>query len=470
MVNKPNVILIVLDTMRKDAIGAYGGGSNTPAIDNFARDAVVFNNCVSPAPWTTPSHASLFTGEYPLEHGVHESKDTKCINLKKTMNSVATETLPEYMQRRASYNTVGFSANYFVCPGSGFERGFDVFNYVDARGIEDTETKVIDKELGTLNGSRRQIAWDLFRRGEVRKLAKLYLTYRRIKKRQESLRYPQSKGGNVIVQNIRDSKLDDPFFLFANLMEMHEPYVKYEMDSWSFSLEDLFGLKSIPQDVLNEMRLNYCAAARRTDSLFGRLMLDLKAKNLYDQSLILVLSDHGQAFREKNYYGHGLFLHDEIIEVPLLVKFPNNQKFPVRSGYQSLVDIPDLIKSVVEVGRSSYTTDTLTKEYAYSESFGIHYQFIPRSGRETHEVQRKAIYKKGYKLVVNMADDGIEEFTYLKKPLDHMKIKPEVESLLSELRASGRVAAELPISSTSAPFAEEEELVILERLHALGYS
>ena len=78
--------------MRKDALGAYAANSssssNTPCFDNFCGDAVVFSNCVAPASWTVPSHASFFTGMYPSEHQVHETREAKCLALTKAMNKL----------------------------------------------------------------------------------------------------------------------------------------------------------------------------------------------------------------------------------------------------------------------------------------------------------------------------------------------------------------------------------------------
>ncbi len=467
MARQPNIILLVLDTARKDALSIYGNKANTPYLDAFAADAVVFNNCIAPAPWTIPSHASFFTGKYPSEHGIDVTKEAKCLALKRAMNQVSTETLPEFMSRKASYNTVGFSANYFVCPGSGFDRGFDIFNYRDVRGIEDNEMEIIDGELKNHEQGRKQIAWDLIKQGQIRNLAQLYLTYSRIKRRQKKLHYPLTKGGNEIVQRIKEADLRDPFFLFANLMELHEPYEKYEMDNWSFSLEDLFGLKEIPPFVLERIKQRYYLVAGQLDSFFGRFIQELREKRLYDDSVIVVVSDHGQAFKEKNYYGHGLFLHDEIIQVPLMIKFPNNRKFQVKNGYQSLVDLPKLIHEVIEEG--NVTNDTLTRDRAFSESFGIHYQFIPKgSGREIHDVQRKAIFKDGYKLVLNLSNEAIEEFSYRGKPIEQNLMTSKKESLIEELRASMQYTPEK--REFVNPFAKEEELVILENLHALGYS
>jgi len=450
--------------MRKDALGAYAGNSSTPNFNNFCADAVVFRNCIAAAPWTIPSHASFFTGLYPSEHRIHETTEAKCLALTKAMNKCETETLPEFLQKQG-YETVGFSANYFVRSGTGFDRGFKTFRYTDVRGIEDDEREVIEQELRTHKGDRWQLSKDLLNRGEFRKLANLYMTYRRIRKRQESLNYPTEKGGCTLLRNIQnEAPLKDPFFLFANFMELHEPYVKYEMDHWALSLEDLFGVKAVPQNELAEIKRRYYLAAGQMDTTFGGLMNLLKEKHVYDESVIIVLSDHGQAFRERGYYGHGLFLYDELVEVPLIIKFPNNRRFPVAEGYQSLVEIPSLIKDVIESGTRD---DALTRKQAFSESFGIHYQFIPKGNwKDAYDVRRKAIYKNGYKLVFNLSHDIIEEFSYRKKPLDRKDNVTVADALLSELRDSTRQSEPLP----SATFGREEELVILEKLRALGYS
>ena len=73
--DQPNIILIVLDTLRKDVLSMYGGNAYTPNLNEFAKDAVVFPNPVAPSPWTVPSHMSFFTGKYVIEHGVHENNE-----------------------------------------------------------------------------------------------------------------------------------------------------------------------------------------------------------------------------------------------------------------------------------------------------------------------------------------------------------------------------------------------------------
>jgi arylsulfatase A-like enzyme len=416
-----------------------------------------------------PAHASLFTGLYSDEHQLHESPDTKCLALTRAMNQLKSQTLAEQLQRKYGYYTAGFSANYFIRPGSGFDRGFEDFEYTDARGIDENKREEIENELKKQTADPWRLSRHLASRGEFGKLVKLYLSYRSVKKKQKSLNYPAEKGGRTILKNIRhQTPFEEPFFLFVNFMELHEPYTNYEMSHWNLSLEDLFGMKPIPPKILAEIKYRYELAKTQLDITFGKLIHHLKVSGMYDNSLIIVTSDHGQAFHERNYYGHGLFLYDEIIEVPLLMKFPNNRRFPTmqRERYQTLADIPKIVKGVIE---NAVEEDTFARREVFSESFGIHQQFIPKSkGKENCDVHRKSIFKDGYKLVYNLTFDSIEEFSFRKKPLDKADNRALVDSLLSELKPS-KVARNSPAINHSV-FAKGEEIVILEKLRDLGYA
>jgi arylsulfatase A-like enzyme len=466
LADKPNVILIVLDALRKDALGVYSGSSDTPYIDIFARDAVVLRNCISPSPWTIPTHASLFTGLYSNEHRLHVGPETKCLALTRAMKQLRSETLAEYLKQRHGYHTMGFSANYFIRPGSGFDRGFETFQYTDVRGIDDDERDVIENELKKQTADPWQLSRDLASRGELVKLVKLYSKYRRIRKMQKTLNYPAEKGGKTILKNIQDqTPLEEPFFLFSNFMELHEPYTEYEMSHWNLSLEDLFALKPIPSKVLKEIKYRYQVATKYLDNIFGKLIERLKTSKVYDNSLIIVTSDHGQAFRERNYYGHGLFLYDEIIELPLLIKFPGNRKISIGDGYQTLADIPAIVKGTVE---RDLEKGTLARRAVFSESYGIHQQFIPKAKeKEIYDVQRKAIFKDGFKLVYNFSQDSIEEFSFRKKSIDPSDHRDLADLLISELKESTKTRND-PLAPSV--FAKGEEMVILEKLRDLGYA
>ena len=118
--HRPNIILILVDTLRADHLSCYGYSRRTsPHLDAFAEDATLYTAAISPGAWTPPSHASIFTGTYPSCHGVdrmHPYLDS------------SLQTLPEYA-RAAGYRTFGVSSNYWIGAATYFDRGFDVFQH-----------------------------------------------------------------------------------------------------------------------------------------------------------------------------------------------------------------------------------------------------------------------------------------------------------------------------------------------------
>ena len=128
IVKQPNIIIIVADTMRLDALSVYNNKINTPAVDLFSRNSIIYNNAIAPAPWTIPSHASLFTGKYASEHKIHESDEIKDSDLNISMNHNKFPTIAEKLNKDG-YNTLGISANVNIVPGGGFDKGFNNFYY-----------------------------------------------------------------------------------------------------------------------------------------------------------------------------------------------------------------------------------------------------------------------------------------------------------------------------------------------------
>jgi len=166
-------------------------------------------------------------------------------------------------------------------------------------------------------------------------------------------------------------------------MEMHEPYIKWEpmgkirLKNYYYRVPNYSKLvynhydileNVIPNRIMNRIKNTYKNNVSNIDYYLGKLIKYLKEIKVFDNTLIIITSDHGQALKEKNYYGHGLFLYNEIIEVPLIVKFPNSFKFKTKDGYQSLVDLPTLILNSIE---GNYID--ITRETVFSESYGLDY-------------------------------------------------------------------------------------------------
>jgi hypothetical protein len=474
MISTPNVVFCVFDTMRKDAVGAYGGPAVTPNLDNLAKDGVLYNNCITPAPWTFPTHVSFLTGKYPSEHGLHETYEIKGKELWYRKDDSDPDSIVNFLRKRG-YNTIGLSANPWLHPGTIFSKDFNFFSCDSKQDRISAAEKEAITRASKYGKNTQQIALHLLSQGKIRELLRLYSIYRKIQGRSREMNYPLVKGGDKIIRIVNESSFEEPFFFFINFMEMHDPYTSYELNlakkkpgQPGLSMSDLLGLTKIPPEAMEKIRKQYYRESSCVDSFFGQLLGQLKNRNLYDNTLIIATSDHGQALKEHGYFGHSIFLYDEIVEVPFIVKYPQN-KVPStkKDGYQSLVRVPRLIRAVVE---NAYDSDAITEPVVFSESFGIPHQAVrnvPEDLRKRFDLPRKAVYKNGYKLTVNWTNMQVEEFTYNGKSLDPSDNKSLCDSLLNEFSAleehGESIASQMPVMSA------QEEIEVTERLRDLGY-
>jgi hypothetical protein len=461
--------------MRKDAIEVYGGRSSTPNLDSLVKDGVAYNNCIAPAPWTFPSHVSFLTGKYASEHGLHETYEIKGTELWHRRDEGGQDSIVDFL-KKAGYNTIGVSANPWLYPGTIFTRGFNFFTCNSKQDrISDSEKEAVAR-ASKYGNNVREIAAHLISRGRINELFRLYSTYRRIKTRAKERNYPLVKGGDKIARIFNESSFEEPFFFFINFMEMHDPYTSYELNysRSSFgrpgiSMADMLGMAKIPPAVMDRIRSQYFLEASYVDSFFGELLKQLKKRNLYENSLIIGTSDHGQALKERNYFGHSVYLYDEIVQIPLIVKYPNKE-VPIvkKEGYQSLVRLPRLIRESVEHNQNK--DDVLTDPVVFSESFGIPHQAIrrvPEDLRKRFDLPRKAVFKEGYKMTVNWMNMQVEELSCMGKMLEVSDNKKLCDSLLNEFsvleRANGKTIEQPPVMTP------EEELEATEKLKDLGY-
>ncbi len=425
---KPNVIIIVCDTLRKDIIDLYGGPAKMPSLGRFAKDSVVYENAIAPAPWTFPSHVSLFTGLYPSEHGIHESRRAKMPQIVDAHLRSRHTTITEYL-RGKGYSTIGISANLMISKVTGFDRGFDQFYTF-------THSPWIQSDIATqarnLGADMAQVAAMLLKKGDAKSIAKYGIEFLKIKIRERSMNYPLKKGAEVVNRKAAAMVKRLPFFLFLNYYEAHEPYKKF---SDKETQDHLTGLRQTSAKKIAYLKNQYVLEAQYLDSEIGKLMEWLSRKGAYEDSLIILTSDHGQAFNEHGFMYHGIYLYDEVVRVPMVIKYPGGRKPKRRAGYQSLVGIFDLVRSVIGDGGKGITTDR-----AYSESFG-NAEFFPESYRhrmwyvEKHyERVRKAIFMDGYKLDVDGSDGKVDEFMKGSREVSKARHSKAFSKLTKELR------------------------------------
>lgn len=473
----PSVVLVVFDALRKDLLPAYGGGASTPNLDSFGAEGCVYGNCVAPSPWTIPSHASMFTGRFPAEHGVRESYEMGLSDTLGLMKNVKGSTLAEVLGKKG-YQTVGLPANATLTLREGFERGFESFKAYERRLVSPEDLALIHRTFEKGKG-KVGTALDLISRGKVNELWRLYSTYRLMKKEARIADFPRSKGGNFLLDRLSSIKLTPPFFLFVNFMETHEPYTSFEQKHSnlgpfnSVHTADLYEYKKIPSTVVDELKRAYSDTVSRADEYFGRLVGMLKRMGLYDDCLVIATSDHGQEFKEHGFYTHGTFLHREIVDVPLLIKYPGGKKPVVGKGYQNLCGIYPLVTETSEGVEAAMTSTAET----FSEAFGVVHKppvvADPSLKARLDEVRarvdrpRRAVYREGYRFVVDWSTGEVEEFAFNGKELDpsmHGNIR---DSLLNDLLEFEK--GEVREAPSAAPMSREEEEEVSARLRDLGY-
>jgi arylsulfatase A-like enzyme len=304
-----NVVVFVIDTLRADRLGAYGNeGALSPNFDALAERAALFEQAYAPAPWTLPSTVSLLTSMMPCEHGVLLDGDRVPEDL---------EPLAERL-RRTGRATASFFGNPYAGPMAGLERGFDRAESVDFEaGIRVKEWL---KEVG-----------------------------------------------------------DRPFFLYIHNLEPHDPYevpvpdvpdekrdlansllrlyLELTRQDWSQGLplgsSDNSADQRAALSALGQRRRTletlYDAEVRLADARLGGVVEALMRHGAWDHTLLIVVSDHGEEFGEHGGFRHDQSLYEELLRVPLLVRFPSDAHAGRRvSAPVSLIDVVPTIAEVLE--------------------------------------------------------------------------------------------------------------------------
>jgi arylsulfatase A-like enzyme len=417
--------------MRKSILDTYNGPAKMPNLEELTKNSMVYENAISPAPWTYPSHVSIFTGLYPSEHNVHETFEAKLYDLNKFHQALQAERLSEYFHS-LGYTTEGISNNIMVSPQMLFDRGFDSFYMIDYARPLIRESKII-KEVRGLGKSPKEVFFKLLKKGRIIDISRFYLYFRYLKKMDKLYNFPMDKGGTLTNNLLSYSMWHEKSFKFINFMEMHEPYETVSHGDEIF--KNYTGIKKISQKRADYLKEKYIKEAQYLDSQIGSLIKTLKSSGFYDDTMIIITADHGQAFNEHGHMYHDTFLYDEIIRVPLIIKYPNSKKFDKKEGYQSTTNIFKLIKSVLGGGDDS----ALITESAFSESYGTtivlpdKYADTADFVKNKYEKARKAVFKNGFKLNVNGTDGIIEEFTKDGKDVDPKEYEKEFKDLVNEL-------------------------------------
>jgi len=342
-----DVVLIVLDTVRADHLDLFGYERQTmPNLTRLAAEFDVVATTTATSNWTLPSHASMFTGLYPARHGAHRPFVTDESPPLAYPLSPDVETLSEFLGKKG-FRTGGISANFGPLNGFGLSRGFQ---YFDA--------------TGPVSARARATLWLYRLRFRGQSVGRLL--YERFPESiaGRSLWFNRWSAGARRAEEIRqeakewldsaDAEHRRPFFLFLNFLDAHVPYLPLKRDDQAFGQRPdgvswvrypsgyeqyLAGEAVIDQEEIDFLGAQYDAELLGLDRGLAGFLGDLKARGRWDQTLIIVTSDHGESFGEHGFLKHGGILDEPQIGIPLLIKLPES------AGPPSIQD-PSLLQSV----------------------------------------------------------------------------------------------------------------------------
>jgi arylsulfatase A-like enzyme len=318
-----NVVLIVWDTVRAYNLSLYGyPRMTTPNLVRWAQRGVRYDLALAPAPWTYPSHSSFFTGQWPyrLNSQWNSTLDTPY------------PTLAEYLTSQG-YQTAGFSANTNCCSyETKLDRGFIHFE----------DYPLTPQSLCGRTVAGNWILKNILNRGDFRKHKWIKVQSR-----------DAQRINDAFLDWLRRRRRDRPFFAFVNYFDAHEPYIPPEGYAGRFGIRPeaardyqlLLDYEQTdkdtirPRDVLMA-RDCYDDCIAYLDDQLGRLLDRLQGQGLLENTLVLITSDHGEAFGDHRIFGHANSLYLDEIWVPLVILAPGAPAGRVVRNPVSLRDLP----------------------------------------------------------------------------------------------------------------------------------
>lgn len=512
---KPNILFIVLDTLRRDRLSAYGHHRETsPEFDEFSTGATLFNRAVAPAQWTIPSHTSMFTGLYPSTHQVIEAN---------RQLSGSYPTVSEILQADG-YHTVGFCNNPLVgVLNTGLQRGFDnYYNYAGAAVTRPLQTRHwgLPRPLNTYwqrfaRAAGNQFAQNdwLFRVSLHPMLTPIWTRYINYKG------HTENSISDVIAYTKRHREQGDgqPLFTFLNLMGAHLPYRppqdaldriapslrrdpsayrfmgRFNADAARWASPSDPPLEDWERQVIDDF---YDAEIAHQDVHLGRLLRYLKASGALDDTMVIIAADHGEGHGDHDFFGHSFVVYQELVHVPLLIHYP--EQFPAGKQVETNISTRRIFHTVLDVAgvkppldeadpnanvhglslaRATNCKPDTEGGIAFSEAFPPHTFLSVLEHRNPSLIDklrltqvRRGVYDGAHKLA--MVADHVEGlFDVNHDPLEMVDVSTQQHALVTELKAklSGFVQQAQAYRAEAAALNGEVSEEVVDHLRALGY-
>jgi arylsulfatase A-like enzyme len=511
MTHPLDIVLLVLDTQRRERLSCYGAErETTPQLDRLAAEGTRFERAFSTAQWTVPSHASMFTGRYPMAHATTQS------------NSVLPTSVPTLAERLrgGGYFAAAFCNNPLVgVVNNGLRRGFQSFlNYSglmtsrpNQAGVHpnpiDRYRQFFKRNLSELLGRIQ----DAFARSDL--LLRLSWTPIMAPLWQTALSFKGntarslSDAAKLLVER-RGLSAHQPVFAFINLMECHTPYhpqphwlERYAPDVLRSKAarnyirrfnHDVFGWLSPLEGTIDAERRAllhgvYTAETANQDDLVGQFVERLRAAGRLDRTLLIVCADHGEHLGEKQLMGHSIAAYNELLHVPLIIRDPagdlpggtlRSDVVSTRRIFQTALQAAGLASGEEErytLARgpaSDPDAGTIFAESATPQNvLNLLTRRRPELIRERRVAeQRRVVISDGFKLITT-GNDGQELFDLMADPQETSELSavfPErVEQMQQQLEAYVNRSAAL--APTAGQHRDEDNPEVQKRLRDLGY-
>lgn len=430
---RPNLVLITIDALRADHLGVYGNPLGlTPNLDAFAKDATRYDSAYASSPWTLTSLGALFTAGPPSQAGLKSPYPKGQSWYVGSAKLPADRTILSEQLQRAGYATMADVTNVFLEAQRGWDRGFDDFR--NEGGVDGPKADLAYADTLTTNG----LAW-------------LNLNWRR------------------------------PFFMWTHYLDPHCPYLSPDTPKelltrypshWIARRDRWYqGMVSTPpkqqrryQQFCREM---YDEEVRYVDRWVGKLLAGLKAAGVYDNSLIVITADHGEELFDRGGMDHGHSMHDEVLRVPLLVKWPKGQAADKR--VTQTVASADLAGTFLELARAPDFNGKKPKalprnnggpgEMVYSEA-------------TLYDLEQTALTTDRYRVIYHPTEGRFEVYDRAKgrsemRDLADTDAALDLRVHLKQLTQAAQAAAQANEGKTSGSISLSEHTK--DRLRALGY-
>ncbi len=387
---RPNIMIIVLDTLRAKSLHSYGHEKvNMPHLDQFFKEGALFTNVVATASHTAPSHLSMISGDFV-------DSEIMSISVEKTLTELLSDE---------GYLNMGVFANELVT-SKNFIRGFDIY-------IDHITSPLLYQFFLTY-----KMAYRLF--------------FNRVMNPQILFYHKNSKAEDVnnVLFPLLDKYSNENLFVFVNYLDPHDPYFPLEPkeEHSPYSLENGFirylpywknpDLEKEQWDKINDL---YLQELQYLDKHLGDLFDQMKSLDIWDSTIVIITSDHGELLGEKGLLTHAIALHEEEIKVPLAIRYP--PEIPEGLQIKQQVQTLDIAPTICELLKIESPQNTHGKSLLpfirgddypeYPElAFSLQFEF-------------RALQDEEWKCVYNLKKNTVRLFNLKRDPDERLNVAPE---------------------------------------------